>query len=539
MYSKNKIVIFLKNIRGRKLFKKQNHNTKILWSILLLFLLFPGCSGREGVQPITHSISGTVNESIAGFGLAGVTISLTGAVTASVTTDSDGNFSFSGLSNGNYTITPSFGDYSFDPVSLAVAIDGDDVSGRDFMAIAPAGPNSISGQVTGDVSGGVTIALSGTANKTTSTDTSGNYSFNGLANGSYTVTPSLLDYGFDPVNHHVTISDASQTGKNFTSTLITTSTYAQSDLTGRWKFQRFTTLGSPPWIRIVMTIDASGVITCESYEDSDGQTSCPNPFNVTWTIDEEGRITEGGANGNAYAHMTMAADKNFISGTGSLRIAQKISTTFSGSDLNNTSFVYHRLRAGTINEWRYGTGSIASDGAINITGENSPSGSVITPEFGGTLSVDSSGVVALTGHGTFKGFLSDDKKTIIATETDGTGYVMTIMQITGKSYSPGSLPDSISNVHMIAGGTSPAPLYALWVATTFNGIMSSSHYSATSGFPAPTPSNPSIDANGVITIAGDTYHGQLSHDEKFIIGTKTLYNDTTPFGYALIVHTIK
>ena len=184
---------------------------------------------------------------------------------------------------------------------------------------------------------------------------------------------------------------------------------------------------------------------------------------------------------------------------------------------------------------------------MNITSETTPSGSAPAPGTIGKISVtngsaSSSGVVTLDSVPTFKGFLSDDKKTIVATETDGTSYILTVIQITGKTYSEGSPPDSISNVHMLASGTSPAPLFAYWTATTFNGTMSSSNYSVSSGsgsLPAPSPSSPLIDANGVVTISGDTYHGQLSDDGKFTIGTKTLYNDTTPFGYALIVNTIK
>jgi trimeric autotransporter adhesin len=77
---------------------------------------------------------------------------------------------------------------------------------------------SISGTMSGAVTSGVTMTLSGAANATTTTGTGGTYTFSGLANGSYTVTPSLSGYTFSPANIAVTISGASQTGKNFTST---------------------------------------------------------------------------------------------------------------------------------------------------------------------------------------------------------------------------------------------------------------------------------------------------------------------------------
>lgn len=59
----------------------------------------------------TYSISGTIGQCNAsgpsGTLLPGVTMSLTGAASSSTTTDGSGNYSFSGLFGGNYTITPS------------------------------------------------------------------------------------------------------------------------------------------------------------------------------------------------------------------------------------------------------------------------------------------------------------------------------------------------------------------------------------------------------------------------------------------------
>jgi len=82
--------------------------------------------------------------------------------------------------------------------------------------VAAPHPFSISGTVTGSVNQGVTITLSGTASKTITTDTSGNYGFAGLINGIYTVTPSKTGYTFSPLNRSVTINNADVSGQNFT-----------------------------------------------------------------------------------------------------------------------------------------------------------------------------------------------------------------------------------------------------------------------------------------------------------------------------------
>ncbi len=71
----------------------------------------------------------------------------------------------------------------------------------------------ISGQVQSPSS--VTVNLSGTESAVTTTDASGNYSFNGLISGSYTVSPSQSGTVFAPVQTTVTIQGASSTAPVF------------------------------------------------------------------------------------------------------------------------------------------------------------------------------------------------------------------------------------------------------------------------------------------------------------------------------------
>jgi len=63
--------------------------------------------------------------------------------------------------------------------------------------------------------GGVTIILSGAASSSTSTATDGIYVFPNLPDGSYTVTPTLAGYTFNPVSIEVTISGESISGLDF------------------------------------------------------------------------------------------------------------------------------------------------------------------------------------------------------------------------------------------------------------------------------------------------------------------------------------
>jgi hypothetical protein len=162
----------------------------------------------------TWSISGTVT------GANGATLALTGAANAVATADASGNFTFTGLVNGAYTITPSASGFTFSPVNQSVTVSGANITAVNFTA-TPIPTYSISGTVSPSGSGTV-LTLSGTSTGTATADGSGNYTFAGLLNGSYTVTPSKSGFTFTPVNRPVTINGANATAVNFTATVVTT-----------------------------------------------------------------------------------------------------------------------------------------------------------------------------------------------------------------------------------------------------------------------------------------------------------------------------
>jgi hypothetical protein len=165
-----------------------------------------------GGTGVVYSISGNVSS--AG---ANATVTLSGAASATTTADSSGNFAFTNLSNGSYTVTPTKAGYTFSPTSASAPVNGANVSGVNFTA-AVIPTFSISGNVSTNGSS-ATVTLSGAASATTSADTSGNYTFTGLLNGSYTVTPSKSGFVFAPLNQAVTINSANATGVNFTASV--------------------------------------------------------------------------------------------------------------------------------------------------------------------------------------------------------------------------------------------------------------------------------------------------------------------------------
>lgn len=187
----------------------------------------------------TFSISGNITPSASG---SGATVTLSGAASATATADSSGNYTFNGLVNGTYTITPAKAGFSFTPASQTATINSANVPSINFTAVAQG--FSISGSVSGSGTG-ASVALTGAANATTTADASGNYIFTGLANGSYTVTPSKAGYAFTPASQTTSISGANVTGINFTAQVIATTNLAIDVKTSKDGSAGSATIASP------------------------------------------------------------------------------------------------------------------------------------------------------------------------------------------------------------------------------------------------------------------------------------------------------
>ncbi|WP_446744406.1 DUF4082 domain-containing protein [Silvibacterium acidisoli] len=155
----------------------------------------------------TFSLGGTIT----GNGSTGVTVTLTGPANSTTTTNASGSYSFSGLADGTYTVTPTLAGVTFTPASQTVTINGGHALGVNFVSGQPS--FTISGTVSGAPND--TVTLSGPSPQTTTTDTSGNYSFTGVVNGNYTVTPDNTGYTVTPASQSVTINGANATGINF------------------------------------------------------------------------------------------------------------------------------------------------------------------------------------------------------------------------------------------------------------------------------------------------------------------------------------
>ncbi len=160
----------------------------------------------------TASLTGMV--SVEGVGLPGVTVSISGRQDAQMQTDGQGQYTFTGLRAGNYTIEIS----GFDPTDVAfssesntatVAVGATKVVPFEGVYVRE---STISGQVSVEGSGlsGVTVSLQGMGSDVAQmTDAGGQYTFSELRAGEYQVAISGYDtreYGFSTTSATVQVA---------------------------------------------------------------------------------------------------------------------------------------------------------------------------------------------------------------------------------------------------------------------------------------------------------------------------------------------
>jgi Carboxypeptidase regulatory-like domain len=146
--------------------------------------------------PLLFVISGRISYATGKLPFA-LQVRLSGKKSATLMTDTDGNYRFEGLASGDYTVTPVEERLNFEPASRDLRN-----LTRNQQADFRAAPKlyKISGQIRGPAGAlpSVRIRLEGATSATTSTDGNGNYSFERLPAGDYTVTPTNDKMSFAP-----------------------------------------------------------------------------------------------------------------------------------------------------------------------------------------------------------------------------------------------------------------------------------------------------------------------------------------------------
>lgn len=241
----------------------RNHRLSTTLALCLVgFVFCTGCIGTSkgkdgnsnpdpGSPAQTYSVSGSITPATQG---SGATVTLSGAGTGNTTADASGNFTFSNLAAGTYTITPSKSGFNFSPVKLEATVSSADLTGMNF-ALNPAKTWHISGTLSPSANGsGATVTLSDGANAATTADDSGNYSFDGVADGSYTVTPSRAGFAFTPYSLNASVSGADVNNLDFSGQVGCSSGHGGADF-------YVSTQGNDSW---------SGKLDCPNQANTDG-----------------------------------------------------------------------------------------------------------------------------------------------------------------------------------------------------------------------------------------------------------------------------
>jgi hypothetical protein len=137
--------------------------------------------------------------------LSGVTVIVTGGgETNSLITDTNGYYTLSGLCSNTYSVTPSLRCYRFNPASQSLQL-GSDTTNVNFVAGLLA--YTISGGISNGSAAmsGVRVAIGDAYGTNTVTSTNGSFSVSGLCPGTYSVTPSLAGFAFDPGSTSITV----------------------------------------------------------------------------------------------------------------------------------------------------------------------------------------------------------------------------------------------------------------------------------------------------------------------------------------------
>ena len=179
----------------------------------------------------TASVMGTVT--VENMGLPGVTVMLTGVSDATAVTDDSGQYAFTGLRMGSYSVEISGFDsdevgFSATAASVTVGVGESKIVSFDGTYLRTAG---IMGRVSVEGEGleGVTVSLSGgpdATDMTTMTDAAGQYSFAKLRAGDYAVGISGYDtddFEFEVTSQNVTVALGETANVPFEGVLLRTS----------------------------------------------------------------------------------------------------------------------------------------------------------------------------------------------------------------------------------------------------------------------------------------------------------------------------
>jgi Bacterial Ig domain/Lysyl oxidase len=166
----------------------------------------------------TGTISGSITPASSANG-AVVTLSQNGTPVSSFTVGSTGTFSFTGVPNGTYVVTPAEAGFTFSPTAQSATVNGNTVTIPVFTALGSTG--TINGSITPTANAnGVAVQLmqGPTVISSTVVGVSGSFTFASVPNGIYSLVPSETGFTFNPTSESVTVSGTTVTAPPISAT---------------------------------------------------------------------------------------------------------------------------------------------------------------------------------------------------------------------------------------------------------------------------------------------------------------------------------
>jgi subtilisin family serine protease len=189
-----------------------------------------------------YSISGRITDD-RGAGLGGVSFTVSSPFTPDTKTDANGNYTLKSILSGSnvtiWFIAPV--GYRILPASVTIG----NVSGDQTLNATATRIFLLYGKVLnagGQGVNGVTMTASGSEAATGKTNNNGEYFFYLPRDGSYTITPSVTGFGFNPATQTFNNLGADTTAQSFTPIIVNTIDDAQNFVT--WHYKDF--LGRDP-----------------------------------------------------------------------------------------------------------------------------------------------------------------------------------------------------------------------------------------------------------------------------------------------------
>jgi len=172
-------------------------------------------SFKTGSSTTTNKVSGNVKDN-SNAPLSGVNINYG---SNNISTNTNGDYSFTVTNPSNGTVTPSLGGYTFYPTSIYVSANGADQLNNNFIGTPSTNTVNVSGYIRDASSSGISnVSINDGTSNIATTNTNGFYSFNPIKPYSKTITPIKSGYTFSPANKTFSNISINQTQINFTGT---------------------------------------------------------------------------------------------------------------------------------------------------------------------------------------------------------------------------------------------------------------------------------------------------------------------------------